>query len=110
MAEARLSVRVDGDIKEQAEEVFQRLGMTLSTGVNTFLNRVVMTKGIPFPLTLDPSSRRNEKVALVEHRAQQVVREAVSAHQGVNVPVAMYDTEKGLPYLLHSDGTRQYDL
>jgi DNA-damage-inducible protein J len=110
MAEARLSVRVDGDVKEQAELVFQRLGMTLSTGVNTFLSRVVMEQGIPFPLKLDTDVSRRQRATDLEQGAQTAVRQAVSAQERAETPVALYDAERSRPYLLYGDGSREYDL
>lgn len=53
MAKTKLSARVDTDTKEKANEIFQKLGMNLSTAVNVYLHSVVINQGIPFILTLD---------------------------------------------------------
>ena len=53
MAKTKLSARVDSDTKEKANEIFQKLGMNLSTAVNVYLHSVVINQGIPFALTLN---------------------------------------------------------
>ena len=53
MAKTKLSARVDADTKEKANEIFQKLGMNLSTAVNVYLHSVVINQGIPFLLTLN---------------------------------------------------------
>ncbi len=52
MATSLLQVRVDDSIKEEAAQVFDRLGIDTSTAVRMFLKRVIMENGIPFKMTL----------------------------------------------------------
>ena len=44
--------RVEPEIKEQAEQVLDRLGISMSNAVGMFLRQVVMQKGIPFEMKL----------------------------------------------------------
>lgn len=45
-----LNVRVDEDLKREAESIFTELGMNLSTAINLFLRSAVRYGGIPFDL------------------------------------------------------------
>lgn len=45
-------VRVEPEIKEQAEEVLERLGITMSNAVGMFLRQVAFQRGIPFEMKL----------------------------------------------------------
>ena len=45
---ANIYVRVKPEIKEQAEQVFDSFGMTISEAVNIFLHKAIMVGGIPF--------------------------------------------------------------
>ena len=45
---ANIYVRVKPEIKEQAEQVFESFGMTVSEAVNVFLHKSIMVGGIPF--------------------------------------------------------------
>lgn len=42
------NIRIDPELKEQASNVFEELGFTLSTAVNVFLRAVVREGGMPF--------------------------------------------------------------
>lgn len=53
MSESRLSVRIDGNLKSDAEEVFGQLGMTLTTAVTVFLRQSVRDGGLPFRPTTE---------------------------------------------------------
>ena len=48
-----LNVRVDGDIKRRADNIFAELGLNTSAAVNIFLRYCVRRGGIPFTLQLD---------------------------------------------------------
>ena len=48
--------RVEPEVKEQAEEVLEQLGIPMSNAVGMFLRQVVIQRGIPFEMKL-PSKR-----------------------------------------------------
>ncbi len=52
MATSLLQVRVEDSLKDEAAQVFERLGIDTSTAVRMFLKRAVMENGIPFRMTL----------------------------------------------------------
>lgn len=53
MATANLNIRTDQAVKDQAEQLFNELGLNMTTAVNLFLRAVVREHGIPFSLKLD---------------------------------------------------------
>ena len=53
MAATNLNIRTDKDVKEQAEKIFNELGLTMSAAVNMFLKTTIRENGIPFSLKLD---------------------------------------------------------
>lgn len=56
MAEMKtLNLRVDADLKHQAERFFSELGIPTSTAINMFLRAVVRYGGIPFDLRISPN-------------------------------------------------------
>lgn len=52
-----MNIRVDEDVKRQAEQICQELGMNLSTAVNIFLRQTVRMGGIPFDVRLTPNAQ-----------------------------------------------------
>ena len=55
---AHINVRVDGDIKNKAQDVFLALGMDMSTAINIFLRQVIRKNGIPFELVHEQQKKR----------------------------------------------------
>ena len=53
MAPTNLNIRTDKDIKDQAEEIFNELGLNMTTAINMFLRTAIREHGIPFELKLD---------------------------------------------------------
>ena len=45
---ANINIRVDDDVKAQAQELFGSLGMDMSTAMNIFLRQSIAFGGIPF--------------------------------------------------------------
>ena len=53
MATTNLNIRIEKTIKDQAEEIFNELGLNMTTAVNMFLKTAIREHGIPFELKLD---------------------------------------------------------
>ena len=51
MATTNLSIRMDTETKQQAEELFGNLGMSISTAFNIFVKQSLRVRGIPFNIT-----------------------------------------------------------
>ena len=57
---AQISIRVDDEVKRNAEEILDAIGLSMSTAINVFLKAVTRENRIPFELTADPFySRKN---------------------------------------------------
>ena len=57
-----LSIRVDAELKKQAEEVLSELGISLSTAVTMLLRTIVRNRAVPPELfTLEEPSKREAK-------------------------------------------------
>ena len=53
MLATNLNIRTDKEIKNQDEEIFNELGLNMTTAINMFLRTVIREYGIPFELKLD---------------------------------------------------------
>lgn len=49
---ANVFTRVEPEVKEQAEQVLNKLGIPMSNAVGMFLRQVVLQRGIPFEIKL----------------------------------------------------------
>lgn len=64
MATTNLNIRTEKAIKDQAEEIFNELGLNMTTAVNIFLRTAIREHGIPFELKLEVPN--NTTVAAIE--------------------------------------------
>lgn len=51
---AQISMRMDDDLKKQAEALFEDLGLSISAAVTVFFKQSLRQGGIPFEITTDP--------------------------------------------------------
>ncbi len=49
---ATLNLRVNPVIKKRAEDVLSRLGVSMSTAIDMYLNQISLTESIPFSISL----------------------------------------------------------
>ena len=69
MATTVLQVRMDEDLKNEASELFEKLGLDIPTAIRIFFKRAVTEKGIPFEVR-EPTAIYNagSKVSSIERR------------------------------------------
>ena len=48
-----ISIRMDSELKAQADKLFSELGMNLSTAFNIFVRQAIREGGIPFEISLN---------------------------------------------------------
>lgn len=57
MTTTNINIRMDSDLKAQADALFGELGMNLSTAFNIFVRQSIRDGGIPFEITLNQPSK-----------------------------------------------------
>ena len=57
MPKTSMSIRLDSEVKEQAQQVFNNLGMDMTTAINIFLRQAIQYQGLPFDVRLDESRK-----------------------------------------------------
>jgi DNA-damage-inducible protein J len=50
MAQTNLTIRIDENIKQEAERLFNRIGLNMSAAVNIFFRQAIREQSIPFEL------------------------------------------------------------
>lgn len=58
-----VTVRMDEDLKKQADDLFTTLGLSFSTAVNVFVRQAVRQQAIPFPIQATPTPQTDPLVA-----------------------------------------------
>ncbi|CTN84322.1 type II toxin-antitoxin system RelB/DinJ family antitoxin [Streptococcus pneumoniae] len=57
MSKMSISIRLDSEVKEQAQQVFSNLGMDMTTTINIFLRQAIQYQGLPFDVRLDENRK-----------------------------------------------------
>jgi len=66
MAETNLKIRIDRDLKDEADQMFNDLGMNLTTAIIVFVRQAVRQRKIPFEISLDTGISTQEAIAASE--------------------------------------------
>ncbi|MBO4677483.1 MAG: type II toxin-antitoxin system RelB/DinJ family antitoxin [Oscillospiraceae bacterium] len=64
-----ISIRMDTELKAQADALFGELGMNISTAFNIFVRQAVREGGIPFKIQLD---KPNKETAAAMREAERI--------------------------------------
>ena len=67
-----ITIRMDSDLKAEADELFNALGMNLSTAFNIFVRQSLREGGIPFEIKLD---RPNKETIAAMLEAEKIARD-----------------------------------
>ena len=106
--EVRVTIRVNRELKESAEALFDYLGLNMSNAINIFLRKAVDQKGIPFPVNTDYDGIGGLSSDKITQAFNDAIKHDIIKKQAQRLPIARYDTESGRAYLECADGTREY--
>jgi len=81
----QISLRIDEDVKKNAEKVCDEIGISLSTAINIYLKKLGRERKIPFELSADPFYSA-ENIAILEKRIAEIKSgKNVSEHELIEV-------------------------
>ena len=63
---SNISIRMDAQLKADAEELFESMGMNLSTAFNIFVRQCLREERIPFEITAGCTPNARTKAAMLE--------------------------------------------
>ena len=72
MATTNVSIRMDTELKAQADELFAELGMNLSTAFNIFVRQSLREGGIPFEIR---TARPNKETIAAMLEAENIAKD-----------------------------------
>ena len=94
---ANVLARVEPDVKEQAEAIMAKLGVSASTVINMLYKQIIMTRSIPFSLSVPnaPIARDEMDAAAFDAMMGEGLAQA-KAGQGVSLNDAFSLLYKGM--------------
>ena len=72
MATTNTQIRIDADIKKQATDLFNNLGLDMSSAVNLFLHQCILRGGLPFRVEMP---RYNQHILDAMDEARRISRD-----------------------------------
>lgn len=64
MANTSMNIRMDIEVKKQAEALFNEIGMNMTTAINIFLKQAIRENGIPFELKVNVPNEITKKALI----------------------------------------------
>ncbi len=82
---AQICLSIDDDVKREAEQVCEDMGMSMSTAVNIYLKRLGRERRIPFEVMAEPFWS-SENAAILDRRIADIrAGRNVSEHELIKV-------------------------
>ena len=69
MATENVTIRMDAELKRQAEELFSDLGLNMTTAITAFARQAVREQQLPFRLSRIPNAETRAAMAEAERLA-----------------------------------------
>jgi DNA-damage-inducible protein J len=86
-----LNIKIDRELKNRADRLFNEMGMNLTTAVNVFVRQAVLERAIPFKI-----SRGVETTVSIDQRraAMQEIRDMLSGVDGGSIDLDQMKAER----------------
>lgn len=56
-----LQIRIDSELKDEADELFDQLGTSTNEAIKIFLKTAIRNRGIPFPISLEVPNKETKQ-------------------------------------------------
>ena len=78
MSKTSMSIRLDSEVKEQAQQVFNNLGMDMTTAINIFLRQAIQYQGLPFDVRYHKQFKKDFKLAMKRGLRAELLEEVLN--------------------------------
>ena len=97
MKDATVSARVENNVKVEAEEILQKLGVPVSVVINSLYRQIIYHHGVPFSLTvpLEPKTVDTMSDRELDEKLQHSYAQSLSG-EGRPMCVVFEELERGL--------------
>lgn len=86
MSNVSTNIKIDSELKQQAQELFNEMGLTLTAAVNLFLSQAVREKAIPFKIAMvDENGFTSSEVAELKRRIYDLEANNCTVHDIIEV-------------------------
>ena len=96
-----LNIRIDRDLKAQADKLFNDMGMNLTTAVNVFVRQAVLERAIPFKIHRDHEITASKPSVEERRAAMQEIRESLAGIDADAIDLDQMKAERIAPKYEH---------
>lgn len=83
---SNVAARVEPDIKERAEEILSKLGISASNGINMFYRQVILWNGLPFRPSIPVNNSKSLDEMTKDEFDAKIERALLQAKSGEGIP------------------------
>ena len=76
IATTRISVNIDKDVKQNAQRIFGKMGLDMTTAIDLFLRTAIVEERIPFEIRTERAYREATHTAYINAALEESMREA----------------------------------
>ena len=74
-----VQVRMDSELKREADKMFKSMGLTMSTAFNLLCRQTIIQKGLPFSIVADADRVAERETAYIVNNCPGIEEEAKQA-------------------------------
>ena len=89
-----MNIKIDRELKAQADKLFNDMGMNLTTAVNVFVRQAVLERAIPFRIYRDAEATETRIGIPQRQAAMQEVRDLLAGIDGNNIDLDQMKAER----------------
>jgi len=91
---SNLNIKIDRELKAQADKLFNDMGMNLTTAVNVFVRQAVLERAIPFRIYRDTDLVQTKVSTEQRQAAMQEVRDLLAGIDGNSIDLDQMKAER----------------
>ena len=96
---ANVTARVEPEIKEQAESIMNQIGVPVSVVINLLYKQIIMTRSIPFPLSVPEDFPIRDEMSTGEfHTVMKTGLKQAQSGESKSAADVFQDVKQGISY------------
>jgi len=79
---AQVNIRIDDDLKARADNIFEEMGLNMTTAFTMFIRQTIRQGGIPFEITTKPDPFYNaENIKVLRQSIKEAEEGKLTVHE-----------------------------
>ena len=89
---ANITIRIDDTVKQEAETLFEKLGMSMSGAINVFFRQAIREQAIPFPIRAATKEEKYNEY-FNPHNMKRLMESIAQAERGETISFTMAELQ-----------------